>query len=261
MNIPAAVEEAIHQASIKTGVDEKLLQGFAAVETNFGQRTLSNTGVRGLFQITGSTWKSVRKQHGATLGYSEDYYEQAYTAALLIKDLLKKYNNNRDLVAIAYNAGDSVANYVQRYGSSKGREQAISEAVGNLRRLNTPGFGQGKEKEVFNYPVKLAKAMGEPVTIDSKIKIPAPIPAHTENVKVAAKTNDHQAVTSPQQVKDEQKYKYVRSRPFISNLMGSHNDEIAMLAKIDAKHMKQSKLVKRIIAGKARHKHSAPKRG
>ena len=102
LNVPYNVQQAIRNASVKTGVPEDLLTAFAYIESGFAQDVIegkrrSHTQVRGLFQITGSTWKLARKlsnnPNERTLGYSLDINEQAYTAALLIRDLLQKYNN------------------------------------------------------------------------------------------------------------------------------------------------------------------------
>ena len=54
----------------------------------------SGTNVRGLFQITGDTWRAYRPG----TRYSTDPYEQAKTASLIVKDLYNKYNGNLDLL-------------------------------------------------------------------------------------------------------------------------------------------------------------------
>lgn len=215
------VSEAIRNASAQTGVEERLLRAFAYVESNFGQNTLSETGVRGLFQITGDTWRSIRKKNSATLGYSEDYNEQAYTAALLIRDLLKKYDNNRSLAAIGYNAGESVATYVQRHGMSN---QAIVNAVQQLRSEGVAGFGAGKEQEVINYPVKIANALNESVEIGG----------------------DYTINTSVTNAPKQQSYEYDVKKPFLLNVFAGNSEICADLSKIPQGTINESKVVGKI---------------
>lgn len=232
--IPLNVQNAIREASTKTGVDEKLLQAFAHVESNFGRNTLSQTNVRGLFQITGATWESVRSKHGATLGYSEDFNQQAYTAALLIKDLLEKYNQDYYLTTIAYNAGEGVADYVKRHGKTK---QSIIAAVQAQRAKGgnaAKGFGYGKEKEVIVYPQKIEQALGYPVTIDSSI----PTDSNNRDQSVSGRTK-------------EDDYKFDPKKPFIVNLFGSNKNKAYDSSRITQDSVNKSDLVARIKKGLA----------
>jgi hypothetical protein len=242
LNVPLNAQNAIREASIKTGVDEKLLTGFAYIETDFGRNTLSKTGVKGLFQITGATWERVRRKNNATLGYSEDYNEQAYTAALLIKSLLKRYDNDYYLTAIAYNAGEGVADAVKRHGKTK---EAIVAAVQAQRAKGGEaaiGFGYGKEKEVITYPQKLEQALGAPITIDASV--PPIANFRDQSVTGSAK---------------EAEYKYDPDKPFIANLFGANANKIAESSKITDASIKDSKLVSRIKAGIAKQKHDRSK--
>jgi hypothetical protein len=242
LNVPLNAQNAIREASIKTGVDERLLTGFAYIETDFGRNTLSKTGVKGLFQITGATWERVRRENNATLGYSEDYNEQAYTAALLIKSLLKKYNDDYYLTAIAYNAGEGVADAVKRHGKTK---EAIVAAVQAQRAKGGKaaiGFGYGKEKEVITYPQKLEQALGAPITIDASV--PPIANFRDQSVTGSAK---------------EAEYKYDPDKSFIVNLFAANANKIAEGSKITDASVKNSKLVSRIKAGIAKQKHNRPK--
>lgn len=230
LNVPLEVQNAIREASAKTGVDEKLLTAFAYVESNFGHNTLSATKVRGLFQITGRTWESVREKHGATLGYSESYNEQAYTAALLIKDLLAKYNDDYYLTAIAYNAGEGVADKVKRNGKTK---ESIVDAVQAQRAKGGKaalGFGYGKEKEVITYPQKIEQALGAPVTIDSSV----PIVANFKDQSVSGQNNKEVIV------------KYDPDKPFVINLFQNNLEKVTETANVPEKTIKDSWVVARI---------------
>lgn len=246
LNVPYNIKQAIKNASARTGVPEDLLTAFAYIESGFAQDVIegkrrSHTQVRGLFQITGSTWKLARKlsdnQNERTLGYSLDVNEQAYTAALLIKDLLQKYNNDYTLTAIAYNAGEGVASYVKRYGNNT---STIRRAVALQRAKNQKGFGEGKEKEVTEYPIRLLKALGKPVVI-------------SEN------TNYNYDVTNSTKTSTSNNFQtngieYNAESSFIENVFSNGHESISKMHEVVQKSpdtIKNSILVKRINEGKA----------
>ena len=234
--IPENVMIAIRNASNITGVDEGLLQGIAYIESGYNPNVISPTKVRGLFQITGKTWKSIRKQHGATLGYSVDLNEQALTAAWLLKDLSKMYNGNRDLIAIAYNAGPAVANKIRNKNITR---QSVANAVQEQRDKGgsaAAGFGGGKENEVFDYPKKLAKAMGESVTL-----VAGSGSHETHSTKESTKVSDN-SLTQP--------YKYDSSKPFILNLFAATANECSEMSKINQETVNKSKLISSLKAGR-----------
>lgn len=224
MIIPENVRQAIENASKKTGVSESLLQAFAQVESNFQQNAKSPTNVRGLFQITGSTWHSVR---GKDVKYSTDFNEQALTAALLIKKLLEEFNGDRNLTAIAYNAGSGVANFIKRHGGLS--TQSVISAVHNERAKGSAGFGYGKEKEVIQYPQKIAEALGEPITITDSI------PAYTTNRDIGVSNSNQIA-----------HYDYDDKKPFILNNFAASAKQCASLATIPQSNINKSILVQKI---------------
>lgn len=221
------VAQAIKNASEKTGVEENLLRAFASVESDYGRRTSSRTGVQGLFQITGDTWKDIRTRHNLTVGYSSDFNDQAYTAALEIMDLQNKYKD-RDLVAIAYNAGRGVANQVRDNGRST---QAIINAVEYFRSRGVAGFGPGKEAEVISYPDKIAKALGQSTAIGGSYAI-------------------NNTTTNPPII--EADVKYDKEKPFINNLFKGNLKSCKQMADIPQETVNGSSMVVRIKASIAK---------
>lgn len=237
ITVPQNIKDAISLASRATGVPEDLLTGIAYIESHFkpgvinGTQT-SKTQVSGLFQITGATWKAVRKD-GAEK--SLDINAQAYTAALLLRKLSIQYNNNRDLIAIAYNAGEGVANRL------KGKEityDAVKQAVAPY--IGTKGFGYDKVQEVFQYPRKLAEAMEQPITTGSSVPINA----------INQTNNKDNSVTSTTQTKLQ---KFNKKFSVIENF--TLEDSGTALAKLNSKilntpNLEKTQLVKRIKHGK-----------
>lgn len=153
INVPENVRAAICRAADEFGIDEEVLLAFAWVESGFRPdvikgETKSHSGVKGLFQITGGTWNDIRPG----TAYSLDINEQSRTAAMYIKKLMGRYNNQLDLVCIAYNAGPGVANKIKSGYS-------VRDAVLHYRYRGYKGFGKGKVAEVNSYPRKLNKAL------------------------------------------------------------------------------------------------------
>lgn len=178
-NIPQNISTYINAAANESGVDSKLLTSFASIESNFNVNAVSGTKVRGLFQITGATWRAYRPG----TPYSTDPYEQAKTASLIIKDLSGRYNGNIDLIGIAYNAGTGVANHLI------GKEINYE----NVRNATLKYFGSSKVDEVWYYPKKLRAAYSGEVSIGKNVKYEptlgssnrTPAPVSTGEVNVA----------------------------------------------------------------------------
>lgn len=170
INIPQNIKNIITSAATLTGVDENLLIAIAYVESGGfnpsvinGEQT-SKTSVKGLFQITETTWAEIHKKDGAT--YSLGIFDQALSAAQYIQTLNARYANNLDLVLIAYNAGPEVANRL------KGKVIdyiSVSNAVQHFIDKGMRGFGPNKISEVWNYPQKVKRAMGEQVSINPSL--------------------------------------------------------------------------------------------
>ena len=225
MNVPEDVRNAICKASRLTGVAEDLLTAFAFVESGFRRDVIeggatSKTKVKGLFQITEDTWHRYRK----SVGYSLDINEQAYTAALIIRDLHDKYNGNKDLMCIGYNGGEGVSDSLLRLGGIN--EANIKIAVS--RDKGKKGFGPEKVKEILNYPKRLSEALGEHVF---------PVSATKEASVIKVTTSD----------KAEEVIKCDPNKTLFENLFTLSNDHIRNVS-LDSNYAK-SKLVSLILNG------------
>jgi hypothetical protein len=155
-NIPVDIKLAISNASKVTGVSEQILTAFAQIESNFNLDTRSKTGVNGLFQITGNTWKDIWRRVGhPNKPYSKKVNEQALAAAYYIKWLAPQFQNDQNLIAIAYNAGPEVAR--ELIGKPLNNE-TISRAIYKHYKNDA---AKGKAFETSEYPKRLAKALGK----------------------------------------------------------------------------------------------------
>jgi len=97
----------IRAASLKHGVDEKLIEYVIAVESNFNPRAASRKQALGLMQLLPQT----AARYSVTNTFDPAQNIDAGTHYL--KDLLAKYRGNLQLALAAYNAGPEM---VERYG-------------------------------------------------------------------------------------------------------------------------------------------------
>lgn len=97
----------IHSAAQKHGVDEKLIAGVIAAESNFDAKAVSRKRALGLMQLLPKT----AAQYAVTNVFDPAQNIDAGTHYL--KDLLERYKGNLPLALAAYNAGPET---VDRYG-------------------------------------------------------------------------------------------------------------------------------------------------
>jgi len=97
----------IHVAALRHGVDERLIAGVIAAESNFDSKAVSRKRALGLMQLLPTT---------AARYAVSDVFDPAQNidgGTHYLKDLLAKYRGNLSLALAAYNAGPEM---VDRYG-------------------------------------------------------------------------------------------------------------------------------------------------
>src|SRR5580658_5225398 len=97
----------IRAAALRHGLDEKLITGVIAVESNFNPRAVSRKQAQGLMQLIPQT----AARYAVTNIFDPAQNIDAGTHYL--KDLLEKYRGNVSFALAAYNAGPEM---VDRYG-------------------------------------------------------------------------------------------------------------------------------------------------
>lgn len=97
----------IHAAALKHGVNEKLIAGVIAAESNFDAKAVSRKRALGLMQLLPTT-----AAHYAVKNVF-DPAQNIDGGTHYLKDLLAKYRGNLSLALAAYNAGPEM---VDRYG-------------------------------------------------------------------------------------------------------------------------------------------------
>jgi hypothetical protein len=102
-----AYAEQFSATAAAVGIDDAWLRAIAHAESGFDARALSPKGAQGLMQLMPAT----AAEYGV-----EDPYSSAQSirgGARLLKDLMRRYDNDLTLVAAAYNAGIGA---LARYG-------------------------------------------------------------------------------------------------------------------------------------------------
>ncbi|MGB8543423.1 MAG: lytic transglycosylase domain-containing protein [Candidatus Acidiferrales bacterium] len=97
----------IRAAALKHGLDEKLIIGVIAVESNFNPRAVSRKQAQGLMQLIPRTAARY------SVANIFDPAQNIDAGTHYLKDLLEKYRGNLSLALAAYNAGPEM---VERYG-------------------------------------------------------------------------------------------------------------------------------------------------
>jgi soluble lytic murein transglycosylase len=108
MIYPLKYKEYVFEYSIKSGIDPYLVFAVIKAESGFDPNARSNKAAMGLMQITEQTgtWGA----HTLKMGRfkTDDLYNPEINIRLgcwYLKQLMKEFNNNTDLVITAYNGG------------------------------------------------------------------------------------------------------------------------------------------------------------
>jgi soluble lytic murein transglycosylase-like protein len=136
-NLPARanqwiVEDAIKQASTKTGVDADLIKAVIQVESGGNSNAVSGAGAKGLMQLIDSTANSLGVNN------SFDPHENALGGANYLKQQLNKFGGNLHLALAAYNAGPQAVvkyNGIPPYTETIDYVKKVSGAYQSLKKF------------------------------------------------------------------------------------------------------------------------------
>ncbi|MGH8134703.1 MAG: lytic transglycosylase domain-containing protein [Steroidobacteraceae bacterium] len=103
----AEYDNIIEAAAAQATVEPSLLRAVIVVESAFDPDAVSSKGARGLMQLMPATAKA----YGAV--DVDDPAQNVQAGARYLRDLLKRYENDLELVLAAYNAGEAA---VEQHG-------------------------------------------------------------------------------------------------------------------------------------------------
>jgi soluble lytic murein transglycosylase-like protein len=149
----------IHDAAAKHGVDENLIKGVIAAESNFNPLAVSRKQALGLMQLLPQTAARY------SVANIFDPAQNIEAGTHYLKDLLEQYRGNLPLALAAYNAGPEMVeryggippfretqSYVRRITSDLAKNQKASRAASgteaSLQILGGAGTAQGNNSRV-----------------------------------------------------------------------------------------------------------------
>jgi hypothetical protein len=124
---------ALSQAA-KMGLDPSVVDSIFKIESGYNPNAQSPTGPVGIGQLT----KATGKAYGAAGEDRKDPYKNIDASLAYMADLKKKYGNDPEKIAVAYNQGESVLNKHLRQNNGEINQAKLpSEAQGYLKKLST----------------------------------------------------------------------------------------------------------------------------
>ncbi len=122
----------VDQVARTYGVESALLHAVISVESEYSPKAVSKKGAAGLMQIM----PVIARRYG--VADPLDPVQNLHGGAQYLRDLLKKYNNDRSLALAAYNAGESaVAKYGNRIPPYRETANYVPRVLGFYRKYRT----------------------------------------------------------------------------------------------------------------------------
>lgn len=117
------------------GVESALLHAVISVESRYSPKAVSQKGAAGLMQLM----PLIAKRYG--VADPLDPVQNLHGGAKYLRDLLKKFNNDRGLALAAYNAGErAVARYGNHIPPYRETANYVPRVLGFYRKYQTESF-------------------------------------------------------------------------------------------------------------------------
>ena len=159
---PYKYQEYVDMYSKENNLDPLFVLSVIKSESNFDDNAHSHKNAVGLMQITVETGEWAANEMGYTTFFKDDLYDEQYNIRMgcwYLRWLGDMFNNNRDLMVAAYNAGPTnVQNWLENEDySSNGKELEyipFGETKKYVDKVNTYynvyEYLYGEDKSVFD---------------------------------------------------------------------------------------------------------------
>ncbi len=124
-----AYAEQVRSVSEKYELDWRLITAVMKVESNFNPMAISRKGAQGLMQLMPDTSKMYRVRR------PYDPEQNIDAGARHLKNLMRRYNNQLDLVLAAYNAGEKAVDRFQGIPPFNETQQYVKRVLNLYRDL------------------------------------------------------------------------------------------------------------------------------
>ncbi len=130
LSLSIRYDSMIRSAAEHANVDPELLRAVIVVESGFDAKAVSVAGAQGLMQLMPATARS----YGVNDVF--DPQQNIQGGALYLRDLIKRYDQDYELVLAAYNAGESaVAKYGGKIPPYAETRRYVPKVLGVYNRL------------------------------------------------------------------------------------------------------------------------------